>query len=321
VKIDDTIVTIVPVLECDPVLDRPKPVTDVELARGLNAREDASHTPKLASRNERRKMNAIKDLLKASEQAARHAVDFLRGVHRPSDPKQWAVKGPNDFVTEIDRHAESLIRGVLLEATPGATILGEELSPDADLDALTWIIDPLDGTTNFLHGYPASAVSIAAAINGVVEVGVVHRLEPDLCYRAVRGGGAWDDDGPLEISTRDTPAHALIGTGFPFKRPEALPEYLAQFRQILLGSSGIRRAGSAALDLADVAAGRFDGFWEVSLAPWDVAAGALLVREAGGVVTDLAGKELQVGHGPVVAGNPTIHHWLLNIVGTRDPLP
>jgi myo-inositol-1(or 4)-monophosphatase len=266
-------------------------------------------------------MNTIKDLLEASELAARQAADFLRGVRRPSDPGQWSLKGPNDFVTEIDRHAETLIRETLLKSTPGASVLGEELSPDLELGALTWIIDPLDGTTNFLHGYPACAVSIAAAVDGVVEVGVVHRLEPDTCYRAVRGGGAWDDAGPLEVSTRSTPAHALIGTGFPFKCPEALPEYLAQFRQVLLGSSGIRRAGSAALDLADVAAGRFEGFWEVSLAPWDVAAGALLVREAGGIVTDLAGDGLRVGHGPVVAGNPAIHGWLLEIVGKPDRLP
>ena len=250
------------------------------------------------------------DLLVLAEGAARRAAGYLRNVARP-DPASWTAKGPRDFATDIDRHAEAMITESLLEAEPGSTVLGEELSPDAAAAALVWIVDPLDGTTNFLHGYPVSAVSIAALADGELEAGVVLRLEPDCCFRARRGGGAWEGERRLRVSTIRDPRHALIGTGFPFKHPELLPAYQQQFARVMLSTSGIRRAGSAALDLADVAAGRFDGFWEQSLAPWDVAAGILLVREAGGVVTDLQGRDWAVGHGSVVAGNPAIHAWLL----------
>ncbi|HEX9894179.1 MAG TPA: inositol monophosphatase family protein [Gemmatimonadales bacterium] len=253
------------------------------------------------------------DLLKSAERAARAAAGFLREVSPPR-PEGWTTKGTNDFVTQIDRQAEAIIRESLLADTPEAHLVGEELSPDLVSDGLVWIIDPLDGTTNFLHNYPACAVSIAAALNGVLQAGVVLRLAPETCCSAARGAGAWRDGKPLRVSEIVDPAHALIGTGFPFKHPEHLPQYLEQFARITPATSGIRRAGSAALDLADVAAGRFDGFWELRLAPWDIAAGVLLVREAGGVVTDLAGNPRNLDHGPVVAGNPAIHRWLLEII-------
>jgi len=254
------------------------------------------------------------DLLALAERAARQAAGLLRDAERPIDPSRWQSKGRNDFVTDLDRHAEDLIRDILLEATPEATLVGEEGSPELRGDGLRWIVDPLDGTTNYLHGFPACAVSIAAEVAGVLEAGIVLRLEPEIRFSATRGGGAFQDGRRLTVSTVTEPHHALIGTGFPFKYPELLPGYVEQFRRIMLATSGIRRAGSAALDLADVAAGRFDGFWELSLAPWDVAAGVLLVREAGGLVTDLAGVERGAEQGPVVAGNPAIHRWLLRML-------
>jgi myo-inositol-1(or 4)-monophosphatase len=257
-----------------------------------------------------RKINPAMDLLESAQRAARLAAAYLRTAQPPA-PEAWTVKGQNDFVTEVDRHAEEIIRGSLLLDTPNSRVIGEELGSELVTEGLVWIVDPLDGTTNFLHGYPSCAVSIGAAIDGRLEAGVVLRLEPDWCYTAVRGGGAWHGDTRLAVSRVATPAHALIGTGFPFKQPELLATYQTQFARIMTGTSGIRRAGSAALDLADVAAGRFDGFWELVLAPWDVAAGILLVREAGGVVTDLGGGERGVGFGPVVAGNPAIHRWLV----------
>ena len=257
-----------------------------------------------------RKINPAMDLLESAQRAARLAAAYLRSALPPAQD-HWTVKGQNDFVTEVDRHAEEIIRGSLLIDTPDARVIGEELGSELVTGGLVWIVDPLDGTTNFLHQYPSCAVSIAAAVDGRLEAGVVLRLEPDWCYSAVRGRGAWHGNTRLAVSTIATPAHALIGTGFPFKQPELLPEYQQQFARIMTATSGIRRAGSAALDLADVAAGRFDGFWELVLAPWDVAAGILLVREAGGVATDLAGRERDLGHGPVAAGNPAIHRWLV----------
>jgi myo-inositol-1(or 4)-monophosphatase len=255
------------------------------------------------------------DLLESAERAARAAAAYLRQASRPA-ADQWTAKGTNDYVTEVDRRAEEIIREVLRVATPGAPVVGEELSPELVEAELVWIVDPLDGTTNFLHDYPACAVSIAAVHNGELEAGVVLRLEPDHCFTARRGGGAWMNGTRLQVSTITDPAQALIGTGFPFKHPEMLADYQRQFERIMRATSGIRRAGSAALDLADVAAGRFDGFWELQLAPWDIAAGILLVREAGGVVTDLRGNQRGLEAGPVVAGSPAIHAWLLS--ATRD---
>lgn len=258
------------------------------------------------------------DLLALAEAAARRAADWLRTVHIPRDPAAGTVKGRNDFVTGVDRGAEAMLAATLLEGAPGSWLVGEESAPELVREGTVWIVDPLDGTTNFLHGYPACAVSVAAAVDGVLEAGVVVRLAPAQCFTAHRGGGAWLDGRRLSVSTIATPAHALIGTGFPFKHLDHLPAYLNQFARVMPATSGIRRAGSAALDLADVAAGRLDGFWELQLAPWDVAAGTLLVREAGGVVTDLLGRDLTPDHGPVVAGNPAIHRWLLDTLQLED---
>ena len=259
-------------------------------------------------------MSAL-DLLHLAKLAADRAGGYLRGVERPADPGGWTAKGGRDFVTEVDRTAERLIADVLLAAEPGSRIVGEELSPDVVRDGLVWIVDPLDGTTNFLHGFPSYAVSVAAAVDGELQAAVVLQVPRQECYSAARGVGAWQGDRRLSVSSIAEPAFALIGTGFPFKDTSSLGEYLSQFARVAAQTSGIRRPGSAALDLADVAAGRFDGFWEQRLSAWDLAAGALLVREAGGVVTDFSGRAIGAEHTAVVAGNPAIHAWLLEIVG------
>jgi myo-inositol-1(or 4)-monophosphatase len=251
------------------------------------------------------------DLLDIARAAADRATGFIRAVERPADPLAWTAKGSRDFVTEVDRTAERLIAEVLLGRTPGATIVGEELTPEVVTGGLVWIVDPLDGTTNFLHNYPAYAVSIAAAIDGVLDAAVVRHIPLDQTYWATRGGGAWQDGRRLRVSPLSAPGHALIGTGFPFKDLSQLEAYQAEFARVAAHTTGIRRAGSAAIDLADVAAGRFEGFWEQWLAAWDIAAGILLIREAGGRVTDYAGRDLGVEHAAVVAGNPAIHAWLL----------
>lgn len=254
------------------------------------------------------------DLLHLVKSAATRAAAYLRAVERPADPAGWTAKGSRDFVTEVDRSAERLIAEVLLAAEPCSRIVGEELSPEVVRSGLVWVVDPLDGTTNFLHGFPSFAVSIAAAVDGIIEAGVVVHVPRNEMYCAVRGGGAWQDERPLSVSTIDEADFALIGTGFPFRDNSKVEEYARQFTRVSGATSGIRRPGSAALDLADVAAGRFDGFWEQQLSAWDIAAGVLLVREAGGLVTDFSGRDIGVEHTSVVAGNPAIHAWLLGVV-------
>jgi myo-inositol-1(or 4)-monophosphatase len=184
----------------------------------------------------------------------------------------------------------------------------------AGADEWTWIIDPLDGTTNYLHGYPVYAVSIGVARAGELEAGFVLNSATGEEWSAVRNGGAFLDGSRIGVSSIDVLSRALIGTGFPFKALRLLPVYTLQLAAVLRATSGVRRAGSAALDLCHVATGLFDGFWELDLAPWDVAAGALIVREAGGVVTRLDGSSDILGYGSLLAGNPVIHAGLGELV-------
>jgi myo-inositol-1(or 4)-monophosphatase len=256
------------------------------------------------------------DLLHLAKTAAERAARYLRGVERPADPGTWTLKGSRDFVTEVDRAAERIIAEVLLAAEPGSRIVGEELQPEVVTEGLVWVVDPLDGTTNFLHDFPSYAVSIAGAVDGVLEVAVIVNVPRADSYTASRGGGSWHGERRLTVSAIADPGFALIGTGFPFKDTSRIAEYLGQFERVAGQVSGIRRPGAASLDLADVAAGRFDGFWEQQLSAWDIAAGTLLIREAGGLVTDLGGRDIGVEHTGVVAGNPVIHGWLLGEVGS-----
>ncbi len=264
-------------------------------------------------------MNDSLDLLDLAARAAERAGAYIRQAapsasrsETASSPQRpWEPKGHHDWASEVDREAERLITETLRAGTPHAGVVAEESSPDLVRSGLVWIVDPLDGTTNFLHGYQQYAVSVAAAIDGVLEAGVVLDVTRECRYGALRGRGAWCGSERLSVSDDAEPGRALLGTGFPFKYLEHLDGYLAQFRRLLPATSGIRRTGSAALDLADVAAGRLDGFWELQLAPWDIAAGVLLVREAGGLVTDLSGHDIGVEHCAVVAGGPSMHAWLL----------
>ena len=255
-----------------------------------------------------------RDLLRLALAAADRGAGYIRTVERPRSPGAWDRKGQHDFATAVDREAERLVAETLQAGEPGSLIVGEELTPGTVRGDLVWVVDPLDGTTNYLHGYPQYAVSIAAQVGGAVAVGVVADVDRGVVYHATAGGGAWCGEHRLSVSSISDPAVSLIGTGFPFRTPELIPRYLRQFTDILRAASGVRRAGAAALDLVDVALGRFEGFWELSLSPWDVAAGTLLVREAGGVVTDATGSPEVVRQGSIVAGNPAIHAWLLTQV-------
>jgi myo-inositol-1(or 4)-monophosphatase len=263
-------------------------------------------------------------LLAAAQLAAGRAGEYLRAQEGRLGPSEWGEKRRADFVTEVDVAAERLIADTLLGAVPDSSVVGEELSPDAEPGGLVWIVDPLDGTTNFLHRFPIYAVSIAAALDGELQVGVVHHVPAGIRYHAVRGGGAWQDGTRLAVSAVTAPRQALIGTGFPYAELGQISLYQRQFAAVIAGSGGLRRPGSAALDLCDVAAGRFDGFWELALSPWDVAAGALLVREAGGLITDHDGRpDVSRRRGSIVAGNPAIYAWLrglLDSCGAPSPL-
>jgi myo-inositol-1(or 4)-monophosphatase len=260
-------------------------------------------------------VRALKDLVDVAERAAERAANFVRGARAP-EAGAWTEKSRHDFVTQVDREAEELIAETLTGLVPGTVVVGEELSPAAEYRGeVVWIVDPLDGTTNYLHGYPQYAVSIGALVDGVLSLGVVHDVARDVAYRAARGQGAWCGGAKLAVSELAEPSRALVGTGFPFKHLDGMEQYLRQFSEVMRTTSGIRRAGSAALDLADVAAGRFDAFWELHLAPWDVAAGVMLIREAGGVVTTLEGGDNVLRHGSIVAGNPTLHEWLMDLLG------
>jgi myo-inositol-1(or 4)-monophosphatase len=261
------------------------------------------------------------DLLHRAKLAARAAARYLSAVERPTDPDRWTLKGSRDFVTEVDRTAERLIAEILLAGSSGGRMVGEELSPDIVTEGLVWIVDPLDGTTNFLHDYASYAVSIAAAIDDVLQAAVVLHVPRNEMYTASRGGGAWLGERRLAVSHIADPEFALVGTGFPFKDVSHLQEYQHQFSRVAAATSGIRRAGSAALDLADVAAGRFDGFWEQRLSAWDIAAGTLLIREAGGTITDFSGRAIGIEHTAVVAGNPDIHDWLLATLRAPSSVP
>jgi len=252
-------------------------------------------------------------MLNIAIKAARDAGHVINRAARNLDVVAVREKAANDYVSEVDKEAEQTIIRTLLKAYPKHSILAEE-SGTTNTEAKSeyqWIIDPLDGTTNFLHGFPQYAVSIALAHRGVVTQAVVYDPCNNELFTATRGVGAYLNDTRIRVSKRLQLKTALLGTGFPFKEHKHIDAYLAMLRDIMQNSSGVRRAGSAALDLAYVAAGRLDAFWEIGLAPWDIAAGALLVTEAGGVVSDLQGKDQYLKSGNIVGGNLKLHEALV----------
>lgn len=220
------------------------------------------------------------------------------------------TKGMNDFVTEIDRAAEQSIIDILLKAYPNHAVLAEESGQHGDNEYL-WIIDPLDGTTNFMHGFPQFAISIALMHKQKLLAGVVFDPLKDELFTAVDGQGAYLNDRRIRVSRHKKLEGALLGTGFPFKEQNRLDEYIKTFIALFSKTAGIRRAGAASLDLAYVACGRLDGFWEFGLKPWDMAAGVLLINEAGGIVSDLDGSEFDLFKGDIAAGNPACQEALI----------
>jgi myo-inositol-1(or 4)-monophosphatase len=247
-------------------------------------------------------------MLTTAVKAARRAGNVINRGARELDLLTITAKGPKDYVSEVDRAAEAAIVETLLGAYPDHAILAEEgtakgANPDAEN---VWIIDPLDGTTNFLHGFPQYCVSIALAHRGQVTQGVIYDPVRNDLFTATRGRGAYLNDRRIRVSRRQHLRECLIGTGFPFRDGRYLDTYLQMMRAMIEQTAGLRRPGAAALDLAYVGAGFYDGFWEVGLNPWDVAAGSLMIQEAGGLIGDLAGEGDFLHSGQVIAANPRI---------------
>jgi len=249
-------------------------------------------------------------MLNTAVKAARRAGTIINRASQNLDILAVTEKTANDYVSEVDRAAEQSIVRALLEAYPSHSVLAEE-SGAAGTSEFQWIIDPLDGTTNFLHGFPQYAVSIALSHKGVLSQAVIYDPVHNDLFTATRGRGAYLNDKRLRISKRTNLQKSLIGTGFPFREFSHIDSYLAIFRDLTQKTSGLRRAGAATLDLAYVAAGRLDGFWEFGLSPWDMAAGSLLITEAGGLVGDLEGNGGYMESGNIVAGNPKIFSQLV----------
>ena len=240
--------------------------------------------------------------------AARKAARGLIRDFGEVEQLQVSVKGPGDFVSAADLRAERTLKTELTRARPGYGLLMEESGASEGTDPHhRWIVDPLDGTTNFLHGVPHFAISIALERDGEIVAGLIYEPTRDETYWAEKGTGAYLNDRRLRVSGRRQLGEALIGTGIPFGGRAEHPGYIATLQRVMTATSGVRRLGAAALDLAYVAAGRYDGFWEFGLSPWDIAAGLLLVREAGGFVSDLAGGQGMMTSGNLLAANDHLH--------------
>ena len=252
-------------------------------------------------------------LLNIAVRAARRAADVIvRSLNR-LDSLEVTSKGRNDFVTEIDRTAEAEIIQIIRRAYPDHAFLGEESGAMGD-SPFQWIIDPLDGTTNFLHGFPQFSVSIACSIRGRIEHGVIYDPMRQEVFTASRGEGAQLENRRIRVTQQRGLEGALIGTDFPYRaNTDHIDAYMAMLKDVMLSTAGVRRPGSAALDLAYVAAGRTDGFFEIGLGPWDTAAGSLLIEEAGGIVSTLAGGDYRQG-GNIIAGAPRVHTALVQLL-------
>ena len=259
----------------------------------------------------------MQPLLNIGMRAARRAGDLIVKSLSRLDSLKVDSKGRNDFVSEIDRKSEADIIATIHRSYPQHAILAEESGRNGD-DETVWIIDPLDGTTNFLHGFPVFAVSIAVEHRGRLQHAVVYDPMRQEFFTASRGDGAQLEGKKIRVSSQRTLEGALIGTGLPFRSGAHVDEYLAMLKVIMGTAAGVRRPGSAALDLAYVAAGRLDGFWEFGLAPWDTAAGTLLIQEAGGRVGTLSGGEYALGPN-IIAGNPKVYEEMLGVLGPLTP--
>jgi myo-inositol-1(or 4)-monophosphatase len=255
-------------------------------------------------------------MLNIAIKAARAAGAIINRASLDLDLLKINTKAPNDFVTEVDQAAEQAIIETILGAYPGHGMLAEESgrahgAKDSDY---VWIVDPLDGTTNFIHGFPVYAVSIALAFKGQIQQAVVYDPSRNDLFYASKGRGAFLNDRRLRVSKRTRMQDSLVGTGFPFRKGDNFKRYVQMFEAVMQNCAGLRRPGAAALDLCYVAAGYYDGFFETGLNPWDIAAGSLMITEAGGLIGNFTGESDYLYQREVVAGNPRIYGQLVQIL-------
>jgi myo-inositol-1(or 4)-monophosphatase len=261
------------------------------------------------------------DMIDEMQRTGRDVILKAGGVIRRSfgDASSFAVrcKNPSDFVTSVDLECEAMISGEIARRFPGHHIMAEESAQGGFKPGVTWIIDPLDGTTNFIHGFPFVAISIGVYVDGRIMLGFVYDPIRRELFSAVRGNGAFLNGKPIRVRNGLPLRESLVATGFPFRAKSVIAPYLKSFEQVFQQVSGIRRAGAAALDLAYIAAGRVEGFWEVELKAWDVAAGALLVEEAGGIVSEFHKDGDYLISGNIVAGTDVVYPCLMDAVGAH----
>jgi len=250
-------------------------------------------------------------LLNVAIESAKIAGQILIKNFGKITEAQIETKNKNDFVTYVDKLSEEKIIGNILKSFPEHAILGEESGELLTRSEYRWIIDPLDGTTNFIHGVPTFAVSIALQKNNELILGVVYDPLRDELFHAEKGQGSYLNDKRIYVSKKEELANCLITTGFPYRTDDYYRDYVKIFAEFMVKTAGIRRPGAAVLDLAYTAAGRFDGFWEMLLKPWDIAAGAILIEEAGGVITDINGENTYLLTGSVASGNKLIHEQII----------
>lgn len=255
-------------------------------------------------------------MLNIAVRAARQAGSLILRSMQHVDHLEVTAKGRNDYVSDVDRLAEKEIIAVIQKSYPDHAIMAEESGRTGNNETV-WIIDPLDGTTNFLHGFPHFCVSIAVSVRGKIEHAVIFDPLRDELFTASRGSGAQLNDRRLRVAKRKELNGALIGTGFPFKYPQHHAAYFGMFAAVFPHVTDLRRTGSAALDLAYVAAGRLDGYWEIGLENWDLAAGSLLVEEAGGIVTDFSGHDQLMNKGHIIAAGLKLHKRLLTTLAPQ----
>jgi myo-inositol-1(or 4)-monophosphatase len=254
-------------------------------------------------------------MLNVAVKAARRAATIINRASLNLERLQIDRKQHNDFVTEVDKAAEEAIIETLSEAYPNHGFLAEESGELLNNSDHIWIIDPLDGTTNFIHGFPQYAISIALSVNGVLQQAVIYDPNRDELFSASKGAGAYVDRRRLRVASQIKLENALVGTGFPYRQDQDVDQYLKIFAEMTRQCAGLRRPGAASLDLAYVAAGRYDGFFESELKPWDMAAGALIITEAGGLVGNYRGEEGFLESGEIMAGNPRIFAQMAQVLG------
>jgi myo-inositol-1(or 4)-monophosphatase len=259
----------------------------------------------------------LDQLLKIALQAVQEAGDLISSNFQNLQDSDIQTKGKNDFVTRVDREAEAIISRILLKEFPQHQILGEESGYSHRKSKYLWVIDPLDGTTNFIQGIPHFAISMAFMANGKVIFGLIYNPLSEERFHAIKGQGAFLNNRRIAVSRKKTLRSTFGATGFPFKAPQFLDAYTNTFRSLLPRCQDLRRCGSAALDLAYTACGRYDFFWEAHLLPWDFMAGKLIVEEAGGITSDFLGHELLVQTSSVMAANKTLYPKILKIISSH----